>query len=100
MKGEDSQSSLESLIAERQRFGYRPYRRSGPLSPLSDHSKRQFDCNYLAVCGLIVARACAHVYDASSITQGRNDQPLDSWVWSAGCRITVADALVQLMVGT
>ncbi len=64
---------------------------------MSDHRKRRFDRDHPAICGFIVTRASAHVYDALSITQGGIDQPLDTRVWPAGLRITGADTLVYLV---
>ena len=68
MKGEYSQSGLESLVTERQRLGHSLYRRNGPGFPLGDHGKRRFDSDYPAIYGFIVARASTHVGDALSIT--------------------------------
>ena len=98
MKGRDGKSGLEIFITERQRHGH--YRRGGPGSPLGDHGQRRFDRDDPAVRGFIVARASPHVYDELSIAQGRNDQPLNTGIWTAGPRITVADSLVQLFIGT
>ena len=51
MKGEGSQSGLEGLITERQRFGHRPHRWTGPGSPLGDHLKRRFDRDHQRSAG-------------------------------------------------
>ena len=97
MDGEGSQGGVEGLITKRQRFRHCPRCLTAPGSPLGDHRKRRFNSDHPAVCWFIVSRTGAHVYDAHGITQGSEDQPLDTRIRPAGRRVTGADGLVDLI---